>query len=77
MQTSGVNLDRIRERLENGFKPFVLELSSGRRVPVPHPDFIAIGKGVVVVLGRDDSVISVDALHITAVKDLTSTHKRK
>jgi hypothetical protein len=33
-----VNLDRIREKLDNGFKPFVLELSSGRRVRVPHPE---------------------------------------
>jgi hypothetical protein len=72
-----VNLDRIRERLENGFEPFVLELSSGRRVPVSHPDFIAIGKGVVVVLGKDDSVTTVDALHITAVREWPSSRKRK
>jgi hypothetical protein len=72
-----VNLNRIRELLENGFKPFVLELSSGRRIPVPHPDFVAIGKGVVVVIGKDDSITRVDALHITAVRELPSTHKRK
>ena len=77
MQTRRVNLNRIRERLENGFKPFVLELSSGRRVPVPHPDFIAIGKGVVVVLGKDDSVIHIDALHITAMKNVPPLRKRK
>jgi hypothetical protein len=72
-----MNLDRIRDRLENGFKPFALELSSGRRVPVPHQDFIMVGKGVVVVMGRDDSVITVDALHITAMKDLAPAPKRK
>ena len=77
MQTRRVNLNRIRERLENGFKPFVLELSSGRRVPVPHPDFIAIGKGVVVVLGKDDSVNHIDALHITAMKTVPPLRKRK
>ena len=77
MQTKRVNLNRIRERLENSFKPFVLELSSGWRVPVPHPDFIMIGKGVVVVMGKDDSVVTVDALHITAVKEFSPTHKRK
>jgi hypothetical protein len=77
VQTESVNLDRIRERLENGFKPFVLELSSGRRVPVPHPDFIMVGKGVVVVMGRDDSITTVDSLHITAMKDWHSAHKRK
>ena len=72
-----MHLDHIRERLENGFKPFVLELSSGRRVPVPHPDFIAIGKRTVAVMGKDDSIVRVDALHITAIRDLPSTHKRK
>lgn len=77
MYSESVNLDRIRERLENGFKPFVLELSSGRRVPVPHPDFIAIGKGVVVVLGKNDSVTTLDALHITAVEDLRASRKRR
>jgi len=45
-----MNLERIRERLANGFKPFVLELSSGKRLRVPHPDFITIGKSVVVVM---------------------------
>jgi hypothetical protein len=77
MQTRHVNLNRIRELLENGFKPFALELSSGRRIPVPHPDFVAIGKGVVVVIGKDDSITRVDALHITAARDLPSPHKRK
>jgi hypothetical protein len=72
-----MNLNRIRERLENGFKPFVLELSSGRRVPVPHPDFIAIGQGVVVVLGSDDSVTTLDALHITSISDLSAKKGRK
>ena len=82
MQARDVNLNRIRERLENGFgpngfRPFVLELSSGRRVPVPHPDFIMVGKGVVVVMGKDDSVVTVDGLHITAMKDLPLAHKHK
>jgi hypothetical protein len=72
-----MNLNRIRERLENGFRPFLLELSSGKRVPVPHPDFIAIGKGVVVVLGKNDSITTADALHITAITDLPQAHKRK
>ena len=78
MQTRHVNLSRIRERLENRFRPFALELSSGRRVPVLHPDFIMVGKGIVVVMGKDDSVITVDALHITAMRELLSpTQKRK
>lgn len=71
-----MNLERIRERLQNGFKPFVLELSSGRRLPVPHPDFVALGKGVVVVIGKDDSVTTIDALHITAIEELPVSRRR-
>ena len=65
-----MNLDRIRERLRNGFKPFAIEVSSGKRYDVPHPEFFMIGKSVVAVLGKNDSVTTIDALHITAIKDL-------
>ena len=65
-----MNLDRIRKKASNGFRPFALETSGGKRYEVPHPEFIMIGKGVVAVLGRDDSVTTLDALHIVAVEDL-------
>ena len=70
-----MNLDRIRERLQNGFKPFVLELSSGKRLAVPHPEFITIGKNVV-VMGKNDSVTMADALHIISL-NLRPTKRRK
>ena len=71
-----MNLDRIRERLSNGFKPFTIELSSGKRLKVPHPDFISIGRNVIAVIGRNDSVTTVDALHIVSVEDLRQTTRR-
>lgn len=72
-----VNLERIRERLADGSKPFALELSGGRQVPVPHPDFISIGKNVVVVIGEGDSVTTLDALHIAAINELRVSRRRK
>jgi hypothetical protein len=72
-----MNLNRIRERLVNGFKPFTIGTSDGQRYPVPHPEFLAIGKGVVVVLGRDDSVTTLDALHIVAVEDLPKSRSKR
>ena len=72
-----MNLDRIRDRLGNGFKPLVIELSSGRRVPVPHPDFIMLGKNFVVVMSEDDSVRTIDALHIASIADLPAGRRRK
>ena len=74
-----MNLDRIRERLQNSFKPFILELSSGKRLKVPHPDFISIGKSVVVVIGPNDAITSTDALHIVSVEDvrLPPRHRKR
>jgi hypothetical protein len=72
-----MNLNRIRERLANGFKPFVIELSSGKRLRVPHEDFIMIGTSVVVVMGEDDSVTTADALHIVSIEDLPAAKRRK
>ncbi len=72
-----MNLNRIRERLANGFKPFVIELSSGKRLRVPHEDFIMIGTSVVVVMGEDDSVTTADALHIVSIEDLPASKRRK
>jgi hypothetical protein len=65
-----MNLEHIRERLRNGFRPFLLTTTDGRRFPVPHPDFVAVGKNVVVVLDQKDRSTKIDALHIVSVEDL-------
>ncbi len=64
-----MNLDPIRERLHAKIKPFTLHLTDGRKIPVPHPDFIAVGRGVVVVLDERDVDQVVDGLHIVSVED--------
>ncbi|MBM3833011.1 MAG: hypothetical protein FJ403_07020 [Verrucomicrobia bacterium] len=71
-----MNLLRIRERLTGGFKPFVIELSSGRRLEVPHPEFVIVGRNVVGVLTERDVIVSIDPLHIVSVEDLP-VKKRK
>ena len=72
-----MNVERVRQRLSNGFRPFALQLSSGKRYVVPHPEFIMVGKNVVVVMGKDDSVTTIDALHIAAIEDLPRSKPRK
>lgn len=72
-----MNTERIRRKLSNGFRPFALQLSSGKRYLVPHPEFIMVGKNVVVVMGKNDSVTSIDALHITAIEDLPASRQKK
>jgi hypothetical protein len=66
-----VNIERIRERISGGgFKPFKLCLSDGTKIPVPHPEFTAIGKQVVIAVGENDRVYTLDPLHIVALEDL-------
>ena len=45
--------------------------------PFPNPDFIMVGKGIVVVMGEDDSVTTLDALHIAAIEDVHVRRPRK
>ena len=71
-----MNLDHIRERLHNGFEPFVMTTTDGRRFEVPHQDFVAVGRNVVVVLDEKDHSAKIDALHIVSIEDLP-TKKRK
>ena len=64
-----MNLDPIRKRLHGEFKPFTIHLSDGRKIPIPHPDFIAVGRGLLVVLDENDVDQVVDGLHIVSVED--------
>jgi hypothetical protein len=65
-----MNVEQIKRRLRGGFKPFMLHLSDGRQFKIPHPEFILVGRSIVVVLGEDDLVETLDALHIVSVEDL-------
>lgn len=67
-------IDQIKKRLENGFAPFVLRLSDGRRYAVPHRDFILVSPKVVVVIGDDQLAVSINPLHIVSLDDLTPAH---
>ncbi len=72
-----MNLVHIRERLSNGFRPFVVETTNGRRFEVPHPEFIAVGRNLIVVLGRNDVATTIDAIHIVSIKDLPASGRRR
>jgi hypothetical protein len=49
-----MNPERIRERIPNGFRPFVILTSAGKRSEVPDPESLAVVKGVVVVQGSSE-----------------------
>ena len=67
-------IDQIKKRLENGFVPFALRLSDGRRFEVPHRDFIAVSPKVVVVIDDDQLAVSISPIHIVSIDDLTPAH---
>ncbi|KAB2642204.1 MAG: hypothetical protein DVB27_14490 [Verrucomicrobia bacterium] len=71
-----LNLNPIRERLAQQFKPFVIHLTDGRKFRVPHPDFIAVGRGVVSVIDARDVTHTLDALHIVSIADEARAAKR-
>ena len=56
------------------FKPFVIHLSDGARFVVPHPDFVSVSHGLIVVSQAPGSrghrlrTTTCDALHVTRIE---------
>ena len=58
----------VREALhKQPFEPFVIRLADGRSLPVPHRDFVALGKRRIVVVGEDDSTTMLEPLLIVSL----------
>ena len=58
----------VREALHREpFKPFEICLADGRRVPVRHPDFVAVGKRRIIVVEPDDSWSVIEPLLIVSL----------
>jgi hypothetical protein len=64
-----VDVEQIRKQIANGFKPFEVRLADGRRIPVSHPEFLAVGERVVVVSGDDDQTTTIDPLDIVSIEE--------
>ncbi len=65
-----MNVEFIRSRLKEGFKPFTLVMSSGNKYPVPHPEFILVTPRQVIVADQRGYAVHLDPLHIVGVEDL-------
>jgi hypothetical protein len=42
---------------------------------VPHPEFVAIGKNVVLAVGQNDRAYTLDPIHIVALQEVRSRVK--
>jgi hypothetical protein len=64
-----VNTKLISKRINTNPQPFVFRRSDGTRVPVEHPDFVAVSPGQVVVIGKDGGLTRIEPLHVVAIEE--------
>jgi len=58
----------IRQALhKEPFAPFTIRLADGRQIPVPHPDFVAVGPRRVIVVAEDNSWTVLEPLLIVSL----------
>jgi len=66
-----MNLDQIRHRISGGgFHPFSLRTSDGREYAVRHPEMVLVAPRSVAVVGPDGEIVTIDAPHIVAIRNL-------
>ena len=65
-----MNVEHIRARLGNGFRPFAVVTSSGNKYPVPHPEFILLTPRTVVIADRRGYAVVLDPLHVVGLEDI-------
>ena len=80
-----MDLNSIRDSLHRKpFVPFEMCLADGRRVPVKHPEFVAMNKRIVVVIDEDSFSKTIEPLLIVSLEPIppsgkgrNGTHKKK
>jgi len=65
-----MNMERVRRRLKGGFRPFCLRTSDANQYAVPHPEFVLIAPTSMAVIDADGEIVTLDPLHIVAIKNL-------
>jgi hypothetical protein len=62
-------IEQIRERLHNGFHPFTLALTNGKRYRIPHEDFIAVHPKVLVVIDQKGISHTINPLQVVSIDE--------
>ena len=66
-----MNVEQIRHRISGGgFRPFSLRTSDGREYAVRHPEMVLVAPRSVAVVDSDGEIVTFDALHIVAIRNL-------
>jgi hypothetical protein len=72
-----MEIEGLREAVRRQpFKPFTIRLADGRAMPVPHPEFLAIGPNVVILVTENDSWLEIDPFLVVSL-DLDGSRARK
>ena len=72
-----MDLNSIRSALrEQPFRPFDLCLADGRRVPVHHPEFVAMNQRIVIVTNDESETKILEPLLIVSLEPLPAAGKR-
>ena len=72
-----MDLNSIRNALrEQPFRPFELCLADGRRIPVKHPEFVAMNQRIVIVTDEESDTKILEPLLIVSLEPLSPKTKR-
>jgi hypothetical protein len=72
-----MDLNSIRSALKaEPFRPFDLCLADGRRVPVMHPELVAMNNRVVVVLDEESYSRTIEPLLIVSLEPLAGESRK-
>lgn len=73
-----MNLQGIRDALhKQPFRPFRISLADGRSLFVPHPDFVAVGKHLVIVFDEHDCWWEIEPLLIVSLDFKRNGHIKR
>lgn len=63
-----MDINGIREALQRRpFEPFSIRLANSRKLPVPHPEFVAVGPRRIIVVAEDNSWSVVEPIMIVSL----------
>jgi hypothetical protein len=69
-----MDIQGVREALrKQPFEPFLIRLADGCSLPVPHPEFVAVGKRRLVVIDQNDGWSFVEPLLIVSLDQMKKT----
>jgi hypothetical protein len=62
-----MNRELIRKQLI-GHAPLVIRTSDGKQFPVPHPEFVLVGRHNIVVESEQGMLDIIDPLHVVSIR---------